>query len=122
MPSATRSILISAGEASGDYYAAEWNVSAFRRKGIRYDVSESPKKDIYQDFLPLMNSRKVRFLDNPRLVDQLCSLERRTARGGRDSIDHPPKAHDDVANAVAGALVLATAKGSAIERLQRAYG
>jgi hypothetical protein len=29
-------------------------------------------------------------------------LERRTARGGRDSIDHPPGQHDDLANAVAG--------------------
>jgi hypothetical protein len=45
-------------------------------------------------------------LDHPRLVAQLCALERRTARGGRDSIDHPPGAHDDVANAAAGALVL----------------
>jgi hypothetical protein len=34
-------------------------------------------------------------------------LERRTARGGRDSIDHGPGAHDDIANAVAGAIVLA---------------
>jgi len=32
-------------------------------------------------------------------------LERRTAQGGRDSIDHPPGAHDDLANAAAGALV-----------------
>jgi hypothetical protein len=29
------------------------------------------------------------------------------ARGGKDSIDHPPGAHDDVANAVAGAIVTA---------------
>ena len=35
-----------------------------------------------------------------------------TARGGRDSIDHPKGARDDVANAVAGALVLAGEKGS----------
>jgi hypothetical protein len=28
-------------------------------------------------------------LDLKRLVNQLCSLERRTARGGRDLIDHP---------------------------------
>jgi hypothetical protein len=41
---------------------------------------------------------------------QLCGLERRTARGGRDSIDHAPGSHDDVANAVAGALILAAAK------------
>ena len=38
---------------------------------------------------------------------QLCGLERRTARGGRDSIDHAPGGHDDLANAVAGAAALA---------------
>jgi hypothetical protein len=38
------------------------------------------------------------------------SLERRTARGGRDTIDHPPGGHDDVANAVAGACTLAIGK------------
>ena len=32
-------------------------------------------------------------------------LERRTARGGRDSIDHTPGGHDDLANAAAGVLV-----------------
>jgi hypothetical protein len=31
---------------------------------------------------------------------QLCELERRTARGGRDSVDHAAGGHDDVANAV----------------------
>ncbi|MGI4942968.1 MAG: hypothetical protein ACRYHQ_20780, partial [Janthinobacterium lividum] len=28
------------------------------------------------------------------------------ARGGRDSIDHAPGAHDDIANVVAGVLVM----------------
>jgi hypothetical protein len=42
------------------------------------------------------------------LLTQLVGLERRTARGGRDSIDHAPGAHDDLANAVAG--LAATAK------------
>jgi hypothetical protein len=44
--------------------------------------------------------------DGPVLV---CPA-RRTARGGRDSIDHAPGAHDDVANAVAGALVMSAFK------------
>jgi hypothetical protein len=35
----------------------------------------------------------------------LCALERRTARGGRDSIDHPKGGHDDLINAAAGVLV-----------------
>ena len=49
----------------------------------------------------------VDLLEHDRLVTQLTSLERRTARGGKDSIDHAPGAHDDVANAVAGAVVIA---------------
>jgi hypothetical protein len=45
---------------------------------------------------------------NPKMVAQLCGLERRTTRGtGRDIVDHPPNAHDDLINAVAGALCLA---------------
>jgi hypothetical protein len=60
----------------------------------------------YREILPLLNGHRARLLDHPRLVTQLCSLERRTARGGRDSIDHPPMQHDDVANAAAGALLM----------------
>jgi hypothetical protein len=52
--------------------------------------------------LPALNSRKLDLLDDARLLTQLIGLERRTARGGRDSIDHAPGAHDDLANAVAG--------------------
>jgi hypothetical protein len=57
--------------------------------------------------LPLINSGAVDLLDNERLIHQLIMLERRTSRGGKDSIDHAPGAHDDIANAVAGALVTA---------------
>jgi hypothetical protein len=53
----------------------------------------------------MLNSRRVELLDHPKLVAQLVGLERRTARSGRDSIDHAPGAHDDVANAAAGALL-----------------
>ena len=57
--------------------------------------------------MPLLNSNRIELLDHPRLVAQLCGLERRTTRGGRDSIDHAPGGHDDLANAVAGAAALA---------------
>jgi hypothetical protein len=39
-------------------------------------------------------------------------LERRTSRGGRDSIDHAPGSHDDLANAAAGAIVAAEASST----------
>jgi hypothetical protein len=97
------------GRVQGDRYAGEWPREQFRKHGIEYDLSDRPKSDIYRDVLPKLNSRMVELLDVPRLAKQLCDLERRTARGGRDSIDHPPGAHDDLANAAAGALLLASA-------------
>jgi hypothetical protein len=45
-----------------------------------------------------------------RLVNQLCGLERRVSKGGRDSIDHAPSSKDDLANAVAGAADLASGR------------
>ena len=57
--------------------------------------------------MPLINSGAADLLEHDRLVMQLTSLERRTSRGGRDAIDHAPGAHDNVANAVASALVIA---------------
>jgi hypothetical protein len=97
----------------GDRYAGLWPRERFLVHGIDYEVSEKTKSDIYRDLLPLINSGQVELLDHPKLTAQLCSLERRTARGGKDSIDHPPGgAHDDLANAAAGALTLASGKAN----------
>jgi hypothetical protein len=87
---------------SGDRYAGEWPKERFRDHGISYEPAQKPKSDLYRDLLPAINSRKIDLLDHPRLLTQLVGLERRTARGGRDSVDHAPGAHDDLANAVAG--------------------
>ena len=91
----------------GDRYAGEFPRELFRKHGVTYDLSQQPKSDLYRDVLPLLNSKRVDLLDHPKLIAQLCGLERRTARSGRDSIDHGPGAHDDVANACAGALIVA---------------
>jgi hypothetical protein len=93
---------------TGDRYAGSWPVEQFSKFGVTYEHSAAPKSDLYRDLLPLINSRRVDLLDHPKLISQLCSLERRVARGGRDSIDHPLGGHDDVVNAVAG---LAAASG-----------
>jgi hypothetical protein len=90
---------------TGDNYAGEWPKEAFDKEGIIYEQSELNKSGIYKEALSLFNSREVELLDIRRLFSQITSLERRTVRGGRDSIDHPPKLLDDVANAVCGALV-----------------
>jgi hypothetical protein len=96
-------------EVSGDRYAGEWVSQSFEKRRIRYKKSELPKSGLYVDLLPRLMAKTIRLVDNVRLVNQLSSLERRTARGGKDSIDHPPGAHDDVANVVAGLASVASA-------------
>jgi hypothetical protein len=86
----------------GDRWGGVWCVESFERHGISYEQSAKPKSDLYIDLLPLLNSGRIHLLDHPKLVSQLTNLERRTSRGGKDSIDYAPGAHDDLANAVAG--------------------
>jgi hypothetical protein len=99
---------------TGDRYGGEWPREQFRKHGINYDPSERVKSDLYRELLPLLTSGRTELLDHARLATELLGLERRTARGGRDSIDHGPGGHDDLANAAAGALVLASAAPTAI--------
>ncbi len=89
----------------GDRYAGEWPRERFRVHGIDYQPAEQTKSELYLSLLPLLNSGRAELLDHARLTAQLCSLERRTARSGRDSIDHAPGSHDDLINSAAGALV-----------------
>ena len=94
----------------GDRYAGEWPVEGFAKQGINYQQSAKPKSELYTGLLPLINSCRIELLDNRRCIAQLCGLERRTARGGKDSIDHPPGQHDDLANAVAGVVSISIHK------------
>ena len=89
----------------GDRYAGLWPVARFAAHGVTFEQSARPKNDLYHDFLPLANSKRIELLEHPRLSAQLVGLERRTARSGKDSIDHSPGGHDDICNAVAGVLV-----------------
>ncbi|MGD9544331.1 MAG: hypothetical protein AB7F41_04880 [Methylocystis sp.] len=105
---------------TGDRFAGEFAREQFKLRGIRYDVSERNKSEIYVELLPRINTGTIDLLDNARMIAQLCNLERRTGRGtGKDVIDHPRDQHDDVINAAAGALVLAAKKRAGFHPTQR---
>jgi hypothetical protein len=97
---------------TGDRYGGEFPRELFRKHGIEYRCAEKPKSDLYRDLLPLLNSGRIVLPRSERLVSQLVGLERRTARSGKDSIDHGPGSHDDLCNAVAGAAAIAIDKYS----------
>jgi len=90
--------------AISDKYSGEWVKARFGEHGILVDTSAKPKSDIYRDLLPMINSGRVELLDNMRLSSQLCGLERRTSRQGKDSIDHTRDGRDDLINVAAGVL------------------
>jgi len=101
-------------EIEGDRYAGLWVVEAFARHNISYIQSEQSKSEWYVNFLPILNSGRAELLDNPRLVNQFASLERRTSVVGRELINKPMSAsrdpfnqpHDDLSNVTAAVLAI----------------
>lgn len=96
---------------TGDKYSHKWVRQAFQAQGIRYLVSPLTASDAFLELLPLVNQGSLQLLDDTRQTAQLIALERRKTRMGKDSLSHPPGEHDDRANALAHAAVLATKVG-----------
>jgi len=94
----------------GDRYAGEFPRQQFRKRGLEYRCSDKTKSDLFRNLLPMLNAGRVTLPKSERLTNQLCGLERRVARSGKDSIDHGPGSHDDIANSVAGAADLASGR------------
>jgi hypothetical protein len=95
------------GWLMGDRYGGLWPASRFAAYGLEYVPAPHTKSELYLEILPLLSSERVRLLDQPRLLQQLLALERRSGRSGKDTVDHPVGSKDDVANCAVGALLLA---------------
>ena len=98
-----RDTTIRVSRVTGDRYADEFPRELFR---AAYDLAKQTKSELFRDLLPLLNSGRIVLPRNDRLQGQIVGLERRTSAVGRDTISHPDRGHDDVANAVAGAAAL----------------
>lgn len=95
----------------GDRYAGQWPADQFAKRGVKYEPADKTASQLFLELLPAINGGQCRLLQHRRLIDQLINLERRSSFGtGRDTVGHPPGCHDDLAVAVAGAVVLATTK------------
>src|SRR5215475_8514774 len=88
----------------GDKYAGLWPREQFVKRGIHYATSDRTASELYLELLAILNSGRAELLDHKRGNAQLIGLERRTTRLGKDTVSHSPGGHDDVANAIAGAV------------------
>lgn len=97
-------------EVSGDRYGGEWPVEAYRKQGIVYKLADKTASDLYLAAMPLFANRQIELPESDRLRNQLLSLMRRTNPGGRDSVlaGQVDGSHADLANAVMGAVYLAS--------------
>jgi hypothetical protein len=92
---------------TGDNYAKEWVAGGYRNAGLEYRRSRLVRSDLYLEGLPLFTRGLVSIPANAALLRELRLLERRTARSGKDSVDHGVGGHDDHANSLFGAMYLA---------------
>jgi hypothetical protein len=94
---------------TGDDYAGETFKQDVADESISYQPSPLSKTELYEHFGPLLNAREIELPDNPKLTEQLLTL---VLKGSK--IDHQPGDHDDWANAVAGAVWLASSKSKGL--------
>jgi hypothetical protein len=107
---------------TGDKYAMEWVVSAWRACGMTYTHSELTASEIYLEALPLFTRALASLPDHPVLLRELRLLERSPARLKREQVSHPRGCHDDHSNACAGVLyTLASHLGAYGDLLGKAF-
>jgi hypothetical protein len=100
---------------TGDNYAKEWVAGAYRAAGLEYRRSPLARSDLYLEGQVLFARGLVSIPDRPQLLRELRLLERRTARSGKDSVDHGVGGSDDYANSLFGAMYVAVPKQAASE-------
>ena len=100
---------------TGDRYGGEWPREQFRKRGIDYKLAELTKSDFYRDALALFNSGRIMLPRSDRLIAQIVGLERRVSRIGKDSIEHAPGGHDDLANCVCGVAAVTRTVGYVLD-------
>jgi hypothetical protein len=92
----------------GDGYAGGISADSWARNGVTFQKWKQDTSDNYLASLPLLTSKRARLVDNVVARAQLSGLERKVV-AGHETVTHPStaSAHDDVATAICGALVVA---------------
>jgi hypothetical protein len=72
----------------GDAYGGTWPRERFLTHGVEHQTSVKNKGELCFETLQLVNSKRMRLLDNQRMLMQFAGLQRRTGSVGRNKSDH----------------------------------
>lgn len=93
-----------------DRYAGAWPVSAYAKHGLVVEPNDQTASELLLELGALMRMGRVVLPKSDRLLLQLTQLERKVRSGGRDVVEAPAGGYDDLACALASAVIEA-AKG-----------
>jgi hypothetical protein len=106
--------------AVADHYGAELSRALYSEAELALAAADVTRSESYLRLLPMLTTGRVELPPDPTLRLELLGLERRTGRSGRDSVDHRPGSHDDLANALALAAWAASRRPSNAQRMVHA--
>jgi hypothetical protein len=95
----------------GDPWGSNWVRQPLRELGIEFAQLPMTKSEAYLEFLGICNSGAVELLANEKAIEQICSLQRRTGRSGRDSVDARGGIPEDMANVIAAVCAMIEKNG-----------
>lgn len=89
----------------GDKYSGDWVSNEFLSNGIVYEKCDKNKSDLYKNAIPIINQRRVKYLDDGKTVGstqtQLEAIESRPM-GDHYKYTRPENVNDDSANVLVG--------------------
>jgi hypothetical protein len=89
-------------KVTGDRFSGGWIFSEFAKHHIDYQLCEKNRSELYLTLEPFVNTALIELPQDDRLIKELCGLERKRGKAGKDQIDHGRLGSDDRANSVAG--------------------
>ncbi len=108
-------------EISCDSFGAEWASAPFLKAGTPLKKSVMPKSNLYLNAAQLIRSGKVDLIFSERVLNQFAVLDRRPGPQGVDRVEKIPGSHEDLVNAICGALVTAHTENSLSSEEQEAW-
>ncbi len=91
-----------------DRYAGMWPTSAYARHGVLVEINDQSASELLLELGALIRMGRVVLPKSDRLLLQLQQLERKVRSGSHDVVEAPVGGFDDVACALASAVVEAT--------------